>query len=141
MRFPSQLIHRAKVKGSIKLLKPKPLRPEVKRQRHPLRPQKELKSQGSNKPNHSKPPKLSDPSLSDSKQSYEIPAETDRKEDGTAATTRAAFSLTSDPRVCDTGCLSQEERKCLLEEAGKVKAFVVTMVFQDGTIQLDPEQV
>ncbi|KAI2662786.1 DNA polymerase nu [Labeo rohita] len=140
LRFPSQLIHRAKVKGSIKLLKPKPLRPEVKRQRHPLRPQKELKSQGSNKPNHSKPPKLSDPSLSDSKQSYEIPAETDRKEDGTAATTRAAFSLTSDPRVCDTGCLSQEERKCLLEEAGKVKAFVVTMVFQDGTIQLDPEQ-
>ncbi len=141
LRFPSQLFHKAKVKGSIKLLKPKLPQPGVKRPRHPLRPQKELKSQGCNKPNHSKSPKLSDPSLSGSKRSNEMPSETDRKEDGTTATTRGVFSLTSDPRVCDTGRLSQEERECLLEEAGKVKAFVVTMVYQDGTIQLDPEQV
>ncbi|XP_016346338.1 DNA polymerase nu-like [Sinocyclocheilus anshuiensis] len=140
LRFPSQLFHKAKVKGSIKLLKPKLLQPNIKMQRHPLRPQKELKSQGCNKPNHSKSPKLSDPSLSGSKRSNEMPSETDRKEDGTTASTKGAFSLTSDPRVCDTGRLSQEERECLLEEAGKVKAFVVTMVYQDGTIQLDPEQ-
>uniref|UniRef100_A0A672RWP1 DNA-directed DNA polymerase n=1 Tax=Sinocyclocheilus grahami TaxID=75366 RepID=A0A672RWP1_SINGR len=140
LRFPSQLFHKAKVKGSIKLLKPKLLQPNVKMQRHPLRPQKELKSQGCNKPNHSKSPKLSDPSLSGSKRSNEMPSEADRKEDGTTASTKGAFSLTSDPRVCDTGRLSQEERECLLEEAGKVKAFVVTMVYQDGTIQLDPEQ-
>ncbi|XP_026122718.1 DNA polymerase nu isoform X2 [Carassius auratus] len=141
LRFPSQLFHKAKVKGSIKLLKPKLPQPNVKRQRHPLRPQKVLKRQGCNKPNHSKSPKLSDPRLSGSKRSNEMPSETDRKEDGTTATTKGAFSLTSDHRVCDTGHLSQEERQCLLEEAGKVKAFVVTMVYQDGTTQLDPEQL
>uniref|UniRef100_A0A672S0Z3 Polymerase (DNA directed) nu n=1 Tax=Sinocyclocheilus grahami TaxID=75366 RepID=A0A672S0Z3_SINGR len=127
LRFPSQLFHKAKVKGSIKLLKLKPPQPDIKRQRHPLRPQKELKSQGCNKPNRSK-------------QSYEMPSEADRKDDVTTATTRGAFSLTSDPRLCDTGRLSQEERECLFEEAGKVNAFVVTMVYQDGPIQLDPEQ-
>ncbi|XP_073691896.1 DNA polymerase nu [Garra rufa] len=128
LRFPSQLIHKAKVKGSKKLLKPKTPQPTAKRQRHPLRPQKDLKSQGCNKSNRSKP------------QSCETPLETEKKEDGTTATARGAFSLTSDPRVCDTGRLSQEERECLFEEAGKAKAFVVTMVYQDGTIQLDPEQ-
>lgn len=113
----------------------------VKRQRHPLRPQKESKRQGRNKPNNFKLPKPSDPSMSGSKISYQMSSETDIKEDGTTATSRGAFSLISDPRVCDTGRLSQEDRECMLEEVGKAKALVFTMVYQDGTIQLDPEQV
>lgn len=68
-------------------------------------------------------------------------SETDRKEDGNSTISRGAFSLISDPRVCDTGRLSQEDREFMLEEVGKAKALVVTMVYQDGTIQLDPEQV
>ncbi|XP_043099806.1 DNA polymerase nu [Puntigrus tetrazona] len=140
LRFPSQLFHKAKVKGSIKLLKPKLPQPNVKRQRHPLKPLKELKSQECNKSDHSKSPKLSDSSRSGPKQSNDMTSETDRKEDGTTATSKGTFSLSSDPRVCDSSHLSQEKRERLLEEAGKVKAFVVTMVYQDGTIQLDPEQ-
>ncbi|XDV18567.1 hypothetical protein PO909_024228 [Leuciscus waleckii] len=131
---------RAKVKGSVQLLKPKAPQSGVKRQRHPLRPQKETKRQGCNKPNKFKLPKPSDPNLSGSKISYQMSSETDIKEDGTTATSRGAFSLISDPRVCDTGRLSQEDRECMLEEVGKAKALVVTMVYQDGTIQLDPEQ-
>ncbi|KAK7170733.1 hypothetical protein R3I94_000818 [Phoxinus phoxinus] len=129
----------AKVKGSVQLLKPKPPQSGVKRQRHPLRPQRESK-QGCNKPNNFKLPKTSDPSLSGSKISDQMSSETDIKEDGTTSTSRGAFSLISDPRVCDTGRLSQEDRECMLEEVGKAKALVVTMVYQDGTIQLDPEQ-
>ncbi|XP_051756635.1 uncharacterized protein LOC127516243 isoform X1 [Ctenopharyngodon idella] len=139
LRNPTVL--HAKVKGSVQLLKqPKAPRPGVKRQRHPLRRQKESKSQGCNKPNNFKHLKPSDPSLSGSKISYQMSSETDRKEDGNTTTFRGAFSLISDPRVCDTGRLSQEDREFMLEEVGKAKALVVTMVYQDGTIQLDPEQ-
>ncbi|XP_077084260.1 DNA polymerase nu-like isoform X2 [Siphateles boraxobius] len=130
----------AKIKDSVQLLKPKAPQSGVKRQRHLLRPQKESKRQGCNKPNNFKLPKPSDPSLSGSKMSYQMSPETDIKEDGTTATSRGAFSLISDPRVCDTGRLSQEDRECMLEEVGKAKALVVTMVYQDGSIQLDPEQ-
>lgn len=63
------------------------------------------------------------------------------KDDGNTATSRGAFSLISDPRVCDTGRLSQEDREFMFEEVGKAKTLLVTMVYQDGTIQLDPEQV
>ncbi|NP_001093496.1 DNA polymerase nu [Danio rerio] len=136
-RFPIQLFHQ--VNGSMRLLKQrKAPQPMVKRQRRLLRPQKIFKSKRGKKQN--KLTKTSDSSLSGSKESSHILSETDRKEDGTTTTLKGAFSLISDPRVCDTGRVSQEERECILEETGKAKAFVVTMVYQDGTTQLDSEQ-
>lgn len=47
----------------------------------------------------------------------------------------------SDPRVKDSGKLSPEEKIHMLEKAERVKALVLTMVYRDGTTQLDPEQV
>lgn len=67
--------------------------------------------------------------------------ETDKPGDKTSETTKRTLALISDPRVCDTSRLSQEERVCVLEEAVRARALVVTMVYQDGTTQLDPEQV
>ncbi|KAM9500848.1 DNA polymerase nu [Clarias gariepinus] len=64
----------------------------------------------------------------------------DRDVDKASDTTKQALALTSHPLVCDASCLSQEERICLLEEAARARALVVTMVYQDGTTQLDPEQ-
>ncbi|XP_074518459.1 DNA polymerase nu [Halichoeres trimaculatus] len=49
-------------------------------------------------------------------------------------------SLTSDPRVKDSGRMSSEERMQVLAEAEKAKVLVLTLVYQDGTTQLDPEQ-
>ncbi|XP_060887992.1 DNA polymerase nu [Labrus mixtus] len=49
-------------------------------------------------------------------------------------------SLTSDPRVKDSGRMNSEEKMQMLEEAGKAKALVLTLVYRDGTTQLDPEQ-
>ncbi|XP_071379648.1 DNA polymerase nu [Centroberyx affinis] len=49
-------------------------------------------------------------------------------------------AMTSDPRVKDAGKLNPEERIRVLEEAGKARALVLTMVYRDGTTQLDPEQ-
>ncbi|KAL0970169.1 hypothetical protein UPYG_G00238310 [Umbra pygmaea] len=48
--------------------------------------------------------------------------------------------MTSDPRVKDAGRLSVEERVVVLEEARQASALVLTMVYQDGTTQMDPEQ-
>lgn len=50
-------------------------------------------------------------------------------------------ALVSDPRVKDSGKLDQDERLRLLIEARGAKALVLTMVYQDGSTQLDPEQV
>ncbi|XP_036002905.1 DNA polymerase nu-like [Fundulus heteroclitus] len=49
-------------------------------------------------------------------------------------------ALTSDARIKDSGRLSPEERVQMLEEAGQAEVVVLTMTFQDGTTQLDPEQ-
>ncbi|XP_045577718.1 uncharacterized protein isoform X1 [Salmo salar] len=49
-------------------------------------------------------------------------------------------AMISDPRVTDAGKLSPEERGRVLEEAGQASALVLTMVYQDGTTQMDPEQ-
>uniref|UniRef100_A0A3Q3MQU0 Polymerase (DNA directed) nu n=1 Tax=Mastacembelus armatus TaxID=205130 RepID=A0A3Q3MQU0_9TELE len=49
-------------------------------------------------------------------------------------------TLTSDPRIKDSGKLNQDEKMQMLEEAGQAKTLVLTMVYQDGTTQLDPEQ-
>ncbi|XP_037399622.1 DNA polymerase nu [Pygocentrus nattereri] len=57
-----------------------------------------------------------------------------------SASSRLTLALPSDARVCDTSRLSQEERVCVLEEASRARALVVSMVYQDGTTQLDPEQ-
>ncbi|KAM7366368.1 hypothetical protein PAMP_015814 [Pampus punctatissimus] len=50
-------------------------------------------------------------------------------------------ALTSDPRVKDSGKLSPDEKMQILEKAEQVEALVLTMVYRDGTTQLDPEQV
>ncbi|XP_057219372.1 DNA polymerase nu [Triplophysa rosa] len=133
-----QLSHKAAVKqGAVQpLKKTKAPRCEVKRPRHPLRPQRES-SQEWKESNLSEAPRPSEASRIGSNT---LPSETDRNEELTTATSKGAFSLTSDPRVCDTGRLSQDERERVCEEAGRAKALVVTMVYQDGTIQLDPEQ-
>ncbi|XP_042258347.1 DNA polymerase nu isoform X3 [Thunnus maccoyii] len=49
-------------------------------------------------------------------------------------------TLTSDPRVKDSGKLSPDEKMRMLEKAEQAKALVLTMVYRDGTTQLDPEQ-
>ncbi|XP_017288658.2 DNA polymerase nu [Kryptolebias marmoratus] len=49
-------------------------------------------------------------------------------------------TLTSDSRVKDSGQLSPEEKLQVLEDAGQAKVVLLTMVFRDGTTQLDPEQ-
>ncbi|XP_070786310.1 DNA polymerase nu [Enoplosus armatus] len=49
-------------------------------------------------------------------------------------------TLTSDPRVKDSGKLSPDEKMQMLEKAGKAKVLVLTLLYRDGTTQLDPEQ-
>ncbi|KAM3590202.1 uncharacterized protein V6R79_005780 [Siganus canaliculatus] len=49
-------------------------------------------------------------------------------------------TLTSDPRVKDGGALDPDEKRRLLEKARKAKAVVLTLIYRDGTTQLDPEQ-
>uniref|UniRef100_A0A3B4TUH8 DNA-directed DNA polymerase n=2 Tax=Seriola dumerili TaxID=41447 RepID=A0A3B4TUH8_SERDU len=49
-------------------------------------------------------------------------------------------TLTSDSRVKDSGKLNADEKMKMLEKAGQAKTLVLTMVYQDGTTQLDPEQ-
>ncbi|XP_076581726.1 DNA polymerase nu [Chaetodon auriga] len=49
-------------------------------------------------------------------------------------------TLTSDPRVKDSGKLNPDEKMQMLERAEKAKVLVLTLVYQDGTTQLDPEQ-
>ncbi|XP_041821653.1 DNA polymerase nu [Chelmon rostratus] len=49
-------------------------------------------------------------------------------------------TLTSDPRVKDSGKLDPDEKMKILEKAGKAMVLVLTLVYQDGTTQLDPEQ-
>lgn len=50
-------------------------------------------------------------------------------------------TLTADPRVKDSGKMNPDEKMQMLEKAGKAKALVLTLVYRDGTTQLDPEQV
>ena len=50
-------------------------------------------------------------------------------------------TLTSEPRVKDSGKLNTDEKMQILEKAGQAKSLVLTMVYRDGTTQLDPEQV
>ncbi|XP_054603667.2 DNA polymerase nu isoform X2 [Nothobranchius furzeri] len=49
-------------------------------------------------------------------------------------------TLTSDPRVKDSGKLTIEEKLQMLEEISRAEVVLLTMVFQDGSTQLDPEQ-
>lgn len=50
-------------------------------------------------------------------------------------------TLLSDPRIKDSGKLNPDEKMQLVKEAGHAKTLVLTMVYQNGTTQLDPEQV
>lgn len=52
-----------------------------------------------------------------------------------------ATTLISDPRIKDSGKLNSDERMQLLEEVLEAKTVVLTMMYQDGTTQLDLEQV
>ncbi|XP_075307979.1 DNA polymerase nu [Odontesthes bonariensis] len=49
-------------------------------------------------------------------------------------------ALICDARVKDCGKLNPEERTRMLQEARGAKVLVLTMVYRDGTTQLDPEQ-
>ncbi|XP_051984660.1 DNA polymerase nu [Xyrauchen texanus] len=137
LRFPTTSTSR---KTQLTHQPTKTLQSGFNRHRHHPRPKKESKNQECNEPNHSKSPNNTEPCQSGSSTSNQMASETDRKGEMTAGTSIASFSLTTDSRVCDTGRLSQEERECMLEETRRAKAIIVTMVYQDGTIQLDPEQ-
>lgn len=83
------------------------------------------------------------PPLKDMKQQPKVGV-TELKEkerDESSEKTRPVLALASDPRVCHPDNLSDEERAALLNEALKARALVVTMLYQDGTTQLDAEQV
>ncbi|XP_029931586.1 DNA polymerase nu [Myripristis murdjan] len=49
-------------------------------------------------------------------------------------------AMTFDPRIKDAGKLDPEERMQVLEEMRQASVLVLTMVYQDGTTQLNPEQ-
>ncbi|XP_078132745.1 DNA polymerase nu [Sander vitreus] len=49
-------------------------------------------------------------------------------------------ALMSDPRVKDSGKMNPDEKMQMLEKVGKTKALVLTLVYRDGTTQLDLEQ-
>ncbi|KAK7910326.1 hypothetical protein WMY93_015010 [Mugilogobius chulae] len=49
-------------------------------------------------------------------------------------------SLTSDPRVTDACKMSQDDMDSVINKAKQSEALVLTLVFRDGTTQLDPEQ-
>lgn len=86
-------------------------------------------------------PEATQPRHSPSKVNDQIYPESGRDRDNTSEKAKLTLALISDPRVCDASRLSQDERMCVMEEAVKARALVATMVFQDGTTQLDPEQV
>lgn len=50
-------------------------------------------------------------------------------------------TLTTDPRVKDCGKLNPDEKMEMADKVGRAKVLVLTLVYQDGTTQLDPEQV
>ncbi|XP_069026033.1 DNA polymerase nu [Embiotoca jacksoni] len=49
-------------------------------------------------------------------------------------------ALATDTRVKDAGKLNPKEKKQMLERAVRAEVLVLTMVYRDGTTQLDPEQ-
>lgn len=104
-------------------------------------PLRECKKQESKVEFISDIPKAAQQTSSASEMTEQINPERDRDEDKTSKSTKHTLALTSDPRVCDASRLSQEEQICLLQEAARARALVVTMVYQDGTTLLDPEQV
>lgn len=54
---------------------------------------------------------------------------------------RLPTTLMFDPRVKDFGKLNPEEKMEMVEMAREARALVLTLVYRDGTTQLDPEQV
>ncbi|XP_034020021.1 DNA polymerase nu [Thalassophryne amazonica] len=70
------------------------------------------------------------------KSSHKGSGKTKRKSQASCLTT----NLTSDPRVKNSEKLSDDDKRQMLDEAGRAKVLVMTMVYQDGTTQLDPEQ-
>uniref|UniRef100_A0A3P8V2N6 Polymerase (DNA directed) nu n=1 Tax=Cynoglossus semilaevis TaxID=244447 RepID=A0A3P8V2N6_CYNSE len=48
--------------------------------------------------------------------------------------------LTSDPRVKDSGKLNTEEKQQMLKRVSQSETVLLTLVFQDGRTQLEPEQ-
>ncbi|KAF7706589.1 hypothetical protein HF521_019843 [Silurus meridionalis] len=79
-------------------------------------------------------------SASEGNEQTHLERDWNRDGDKTPYPTKHALALISDPQVCDASRFSQEERMCVLEETARARALVVTMVYQDGTTQLDPEQ-
>ncbi|KAL4660914.1 DNA polymerase nu isoform X2 [Arapaima gigas] len=53
---------------------------------------------------------------------------------------KSSVFLTSDPQVQDVGRLSEEEQTQVLLEVTKMPVLILTIVYQDGTTQLDPDQ-
>ncbi|XP_069575105.1 DNA polymerase nu [Brachyistius frenatus] len=49
-------------------------------------------------------------------------------------------ALATDTRIKDAGKLNPKEKKQMLERAVRAEVLVLTMVYRDGTTQLDPEQ-
>ncbi|TSN12228.1 HAUS augmin-like complex subunit 3 [Bagarius yarrelli] len=98
------------------------------------------KGQESNVDFNSNIPEAAQQTQFSSEVNKQVQLETDRDEDKISETAKHTLALISDPQVCDASHLSQEERMGVLEEAAAARALVATMVYQDGTTQLDPEQ-
>lgn len=138
-----QLIHQAQQSKGTRRFQ-NPLKSALNPGKIPVQtnnPLREHKKQDSKVEIISNTPKAAPQGRSASVMKEQIHLETDRDGDKTSETTKRTLTLTSDPRVCDASRLSQEERMCVLKEAERARALVVTMVYQDGTTQLDPEQV
>lgn len=65
----------------------------------------------------------------------------DRAPHGWGKARRLPTALMFDPRVKDFGKLNPEEKTETVEMAREAGALVLTLVYRDGTTQLDPEQV
>ncbi|XP_066537770.1 DNA polymerase nu isoform X2 [Hoplias malabaricus] len=100
----------------------------------------ELKKQGQNESSHSDVPRSSKKKCSASEKNDQMYLEGDKGADVTSASSKLTLALTSDVRICDASRLPREERVRVLEEAGRARALVISMVYENGTTQLDPEQ-
>uniref|UniRef100_A0A4W4EJ68 DNA-directed DNA polymerase family A palm domain-containing protein n=1 Tax=Electrophorus electricus TaxID=8005 RepID=A0A4W4EJ68_ELEEL len=103
-------------------------------------PQREWKKQEHSTKIHSNIPKPSKQRCFASELKDQLNLDRNTEVDVTSTSSKVTLALTSDPRICDASHLSQEVRMCVLEEARRARALVATMVYLDGTTQLDPEQ-
>ncbi|KAL7875743.1 hypothetical protein AOLI_G00107060 [Acnodon oligacanthus] len=136
-----QLLHQTQQSKSTELMNPhKSLNEQPEQNSTQQRKQKKQDTKTTNHSYLSESPKQKRSASEIDNQIHPVHPEGVKERYAISASSRLTLALPSDARVCDASRLSQEERVCVLEEASRARALVVSMVYQDGTTQLDPEQ-